>query len=60
MDIRSFKEAGFLSRIIHILILAAVVAPGVFHRSHALIAGLTALWFLLFAAIYVLLKPRHR
>lgn len=60
MDIRSLREAGFISRFIHILLLATVVAPGVVFRSHTMIAALTVVWFILFAAVYLFLKPRRR
>jgi len=60
MDFRSIKEAAFIARFIHIVILAVVVALGVHYRSGALVAGLTAVWFVLMAVIYLLLKRRNR
>ncbi len=59
MDTQSVKEAAWISRFIHILILAAVVAPGLVFRSHTLIAALTVAWFVVFAVIY-LVVTRHR
>jgi hypothetical protein len=58
MDIRSIKEAGFITRFIHIVVLAAIVATGIHFGSRALITGLTVAWFVIFAAVYLLVKPR--
>src|SRR5581483_4113425 len=61
MDIRSIREAAFISRFIHIVFLAAMIALGVHFRSRVLILVLTAAWFLLFIALYAWIKPhRHR
>ena len=60
MDFRSIKEASFIARFIHIVILAFIVALGVHFRSRALVAGMTAAWFVLYAVIYLLVKPRDR
>jgi len=57
MDIRSVKEASWIARFIHILILAAVVAPGVVSGLHVRVAVLTAVWFVVFAIVYLLVRP---
>lgn len=59
MDNRSINEAPFLSRFLHILLLGAIVGPGIRFGSRALVTGLTAAWFVLFAAAYLFVKPRH-
>lgn len=60
MDIRSIRGAAFISRFIHIVFLAAVIALGVHFRSRVLVLVLTAAWFLLFLAVYAWIKsPRH-
>ena len=58
MDTRSIKEAGFIARFIHIVILGAIVAPGIVFRSRTLIAILTAVWFVIFAFVYLLVTRR--
>ena len=58
MDIRTLKEAGFISRFLHILILAVAITLGVTFRSRAVVAVMVALWFVLYAAVYLFVKPR--
>jgi hypothetical protein len=58
MDIRSLRDAAFISRFFHILILATAIAVGVHFRSHAIVAALVALWFIIYVLVYFLLKPR--
>lgn len=60
MDIRSVREAAFISRFIHIVFLAAVIALGVHFRSRILLVVLTAAWFLLFIAVYAWIKSHRR
>ena len=52
MDIRSIREAGFVARFIHLLVLAGIVTLGVHFQSRALVVVLTAAWFVLFAVLY--------
>jgi hypothetical protein len=59
MNLRSIQKASGIARCLHILILAAIVAPGIYYRSQALIGGLTAVWFVLFAAVYLFVRPRR-
>lgn len=60
MDVRSIKEAGFIARFIHIIILGVIVGLGIHFGSRALIAGLTIAWFVLFAVVYLLVKQPNR
>ncbi|GEM_PF-3504392 len=64
MNIRSLNPAGLIARFLHILILAAIVAPGIVFRSRDVLALLTVLWFVLFAALYLLapktINPKRR
>ena len=60
MDFRSIREAAFVSRFIHIVILGVIVALGVHYSSRTLIAVLTVAWFVVFAVVYLLVrKSRH-
>ena len=59
MDIRSLREAGFISRFLHILLLAAAIALGVHFRSRAIVAVFVAIWFVLYAVVYLFVKPRQ-
>jgi hypothetical protein len=54
MDIRTLREAGFISRFLHILILAVAIGLGVTFRSRAVVAVMVALWFAVYAAVYSL------
>jgi hypothetical protein len=60
MDIRTLREAGFISRFLHILILAAAIGLGVTFRSRAVVAVMVALWFAVYAVVYLFVKPRPR
>ena len=60
MEIRSIREAAFISRFLHIVVLAAIVASGVRFGSRPLVTVLTAAWFVLFAVVYLFAKPRRR
>lgn len=60
MDWKNLREATFISRFIHIVILGVIVTLGVHYGSRALIGALTAAWFVIFAIVYLLLgKSRH-
>ena len=60
MDLRDIREAGFIARFIHILILGVILALGVHFGSRPLIAALTAAWFVIFAVVYLLLgRNKH-
>ena len=61
MDLRNVREAGFIARFVHIVILGLIVALGVHFGSHTFIAALTAAWFVIFAAVYLFLgRPQHQ
>lgn len=60
MDTRSIKQASFIARFIHIIMLGAVIALGIHFGSRALVSGLTVAWFVVFALVYLLVKPRDR
>ncbi len=61
VDVRNIREAGFIARFLHILILGLIVAVGAHRGSRALVGALTGIWFVIFAAVYLFLgrrKPR--
>lgn len=61
VDVRNIREAGFIARFLHILILGVIVAVGAHYGSRALVGALTGIWFVIFAAVYLFLgrrKPR--
>jgi len=60
MNLRSIQEAAWIARFIHIVILGAIVVVGIRFGSHAWVAALTALWFVLFAAAYLFVNRPHR
>jgi hypothetical protein len=59
MDIRSLRDAGFISRFLHILILMVAIGIGVHFKSPAVIGGFVAAWFVLYAVVYLVIKPHH-
>lgn len=60
MDIRSIKEAGFIARFIHIVMLGVIVGVGIHFGSRTLVAGLTIAWFVLFGVVYLFVKQPNR
>ena len=61
MNLRDIREAGFIARFVHIVILGVIVALGAHFGSRPLIAVLTAAWFVIFALVYLLVRrDRHQ
>ena len=58
MEIRSIREAA--ARFPHLVLLAAVVAVGIRFGSRPPIAILTAVWFAVFAFVYLFARPARR
>ena len=56
MNLRNIREAGFIARFVHIVLLGVIVALGVHYGSRAVIGALTAAWFVIFAVVYLLAR----